>query len=85
MPREDASGLGLLCVVAALGNAVRAARKDKADNAGVIGGENSLGNELAAQMKLVADDVTVIVLPKTGHWILEERPKETTDALLEFL
>ncbi|PYL29149.1 MAG: alpha/beta hydrolase [Verrucomicrobia bacterium] len=50
-----------------------------------IGGEKSLGNELAAQMKLVATDVTVVVLPNTGHWILEERPKETTDALVKFL
>jgi pimeloyl-ACP methyl ester carboxylesterase len=50
-----------------------------------IGGEKSLGNELGAQMKLVADNVTAIVLPNTGHWILEERPKETTDALLGFL
>lgn len=50
-----------------------------------IGGEKSLGNELAAQMKLVADDVTVVVLPNTGHWILEERPRETTDALVKFL
>ncbi len=50
-----------------------------------IGGEKSLGNELGAQMKLVADSVTVIVLPNTGHWILEEKPKETTDALVNFL
>jgi len=50
-----------------------------------IGGEKSLGNELAAQMKLVADSPTVIVLPNTGHWILEEKPKETTDALVNFL
>ena len=50
-----------------------------------IGGEKSLGNELGAQMKLVADNVTVIVLPNAGHWILEERPKETTDALVNFL
>ena len=50
-----------------------------------IGGEKSLGNELGAQMKLVADKVTVIVLPNTGHWILEEKPKETTDALVTFL
>ena len=41
-----------------------------------IGGEKSLGNELAAQMKLVADNVSVVVLKDTGHWILEERPKE---------
>jgi len=44
-----------------------------------------LGNELAAQMNLVATDVTVVVLKDTGHWILEERPKETTDALVKFL
>src|SRR5881398_3786845 len=37
-----------------------------------IGGEKSLGNELAEQMKLVATDVTVVVLKDTGHWILEE-------------
>ncbi len=50
-----------------------------------IGGEKSLGNQLAQQMKLVADNVTVVVLPNTGHWILEERPKETTEALVKFL
>jgi len=50
-----------------------------------IGGEKSLGNQLAEQMKLVATDVTVVVLKDTGHWILEERPKETTDALVTFL
>jgi pimeloyl-ACP methyl ester carboxylesterase len=50
-----------------------------------IGGEKSLGKELGQQMKLVATNVTVIVLSDTGHWILEERPKETTDALVKFL
>ena len=50
-----------------------------------IGGEKSLGNELGTQMKLVADNVEVVVLPNTGHWILEERPKETTEALVNFL
>ncbi|PYI87872.1 MAG: alpha/beta hydrolase [Verrucomicrobia bacterium] len=50
-----------------------------------IGGDKANGNELAQQMKLVAADVTVVVLKDTGHWILEERPKETTDALVKFL
>jgi pimeloyl-ACP methyl ester carboxylesterase len=50
-----------------------------------IGGDKSLGNELAAQMKLVATDVTVVVLKDTGHWILEEKPKETTESLMKFL
>src|SRR5580700_5616407 len=50
-----------------------------------IGGEKSLGDVLGQQMKLVATDVTVVVLKNTGHWILEENPKETTDALVKFL
>jgi len=50
-----------------------------------IGGEKASGAVLAAQMKLVASDVTVINLPDTGHWLMEERPAETTDALVKFL
>src|ERR1700739_842323 len=50
-----------------------------------IGGDKSLGAALAQQMKIVADDLTVVVLKDTGHWILEERPKETTEALAKFL
>jgi pimeloyl-ACP methyl ester carboxylesterase len=50
-----------------------------------IGGEKSLGEPLAQQMKLVASDVTVVVLKDAGHWIMEERPKETMDALVKFL
>jgi pimeloyl-ACP methyl ester carboxylesterase len=50
-----------------------------------IGGDKSLGEALAQQTKLVATDVTVVVLKDTGHWVLEERPKETTAALLKFL
>ena len=45
----------------------------------------ALGDVLARQMKLAASAVTVVVLKDTGHWVLEERPKETTDALLKFL
>jgi pimeloyl-ACP methyl ester carboxylesterase len=51
----------------------------------VIGGERSLGEVLAQQMKAVATDVAVVVLRDTGHWVLEERPNETTDALQKFL
>jgi pimeloyl-ACP methyl ester carboxylesterase len=50
-----------------------------------IGGERSLGEFLGQQMKLVAPDVTVVVLKDTGHWVMEERPKDTTDALAGFL
>ena len=50
-----------------------------------IGGEKANGALLGQQMKIVATDATMLVLPDTGHWVLEERPKETTDALLKFL
>jgi pimeloyl-ACP methyl ester carboxylesterase len=51
----------------------------------VIGGEKANGDVLGRQAKLVASNVTVVVLKDTGHWVLEERPKETTDALVKFL
>jgi pimeloyl-ACP methyl ester carboxylesterase len=50
-----------------------------------IGGAKANGVALGAQAKLVASDVKVIVLEDTGHWIMEERPKETMAALVEFL
>lgn len=50
-----------------------------------IGGEKANGTLLGQQMKVVATDAKMIVLPNTGHWVMEERPKETTDALLKFL
>jgi pimeloyl-ACP methyl ester carboxylesterase len=50
-----------------------------------IGGDKSLGEPLAQQARLVANDVTVVVLKNTGHWVLEESPKETTEALQKFL
>ena len=50
-----------------------------------IGGDKSLGDALGAQTRLVASDVTVVVLKDTGHWILEERPDETIATLTRFL
>jgi pimeloyl-ACP methyl ester carboxylesterase len=51
----------------------------------IIGGAKANGAALAKQGPLVASDVKVIVLEDTGHWALEERPKETSEALLQFL
>jgi pimeloyl-ACP methyl ester carboxylesterase len=50
-----------------------------------IGGAKANGTALGAQVKLIASDVTVIVLKDTGHWIMEERPDETIPALVSFL
>jgi len=51
----------------------------------VIGGEKALGEALGQQMKLVASNVEIVILKDTGHWVLEESPKETTAALVKFL
>ncbi|HEY6331190.1 MAG TPA: alpha/beta hydrolase [Blastocatellia bacterium] len=50
-----------------------------------IGGGKANGEVLGHQAKLVASDATMIVLADTGHWVMEERPKETKDALQKFL
>jgi pimeloyl-ACP methyl ester carboxylesterase len=50
-----------------------------------IGGDKSLGDALGAQIKLVATDVTVVVIQNSGHWLMEEQPKATMDALVKFL
>jgi len=50
-----------------------------------IGGEKANGQVLGEQMKIVATDATMVVLKDCGHWVLEEKPKETTDALMKFL
>jgi pimeloyl-ACP methyl ester carboxylesterase len=50
-----------------------------------IGGDKANGAVLGEQVKIVAPNATMIVLKDCGHWVLEEKPKETTDALLNFL
>jgi len=50
-----------------------------------IGGEKANGTALGAQARLIAPNATVIVLKDTGHWIMEERQKETIAALVQFL
>ena len=50
-----------------------------------IGGDKANGDALGRQVNLVASDAKVVVLKNTGHWLLEENLKGTTDALLNFL
>ncbi len=50
-----------------------------------IGGAKSLGTQLGRQVELVATNAKVIVLPNAGHWIMEEQPAATMDALTHFL
>jgi len=50
-----------------------------------IGGEHSLRDQVAATMKLAADDVQTLVVPGCGHHPFEEAPEETQAALTTFL
>ena len=50
-----------------------------------IAGDKASASTLMPQMKLVATDTKELVLKDTGHWVMEERPKETMDALFNFL
>jgi pimeloyl-ACP methyl ester carboxylesterase len=50
-----------------------------------IAGEKASAAILGPQMKRVATNVKVIELKGSGHWLMEERPKETMDALVAFL
>jgi pimeloyl-ACP methyl ester carboxylesterase len=50
-----------------------------------IGGEKANGAALAKQAQLVATNAKSVILPNTGHWVMEENPKATMDALVAFL
>jgi pimeloyl-ACP methyl ester carboxylesterase len=50
-----------------------------------IAGEKASAPILGPQMKLVGTTVTTVDLKGTGHWLMEERPEETMEALIAFL
>jgi pimeloyl-ACP methyl ester carboxylesterase len=50
-----------------------------------IGGEKSFGANQAVVMRNAATDVTELVVPGAGHWLMEEAPAETVKAVREFL
>ena len=50
-----------------------------------IAGEKASAAILGPQMKGVTTDLKVIELKGSGHWLMEERPQETMDALVAFL
>jgi pimeloyl-ACP methyl ester carboxylesterase len=49
-----------------------------------IGGEAALGNLTTTLFQKVANNVTGMTLPNTGHFIPEERPNFLTKQILEF-
>jgi pimeloyl-ACP methyl ester carboxylesterase len=73
-----------------------AIRKDAVDNQALIatrlkmpvlaiGGEKSFGALEAVVMRNAADNVTELVVPDAGHWLMEEAPVQTVAAIRAFL
>jgi pimeloyl-ACP methyl ester carboxylesterase len=49
-----------------------------------IEGDKAMGGVPEIQAKIVADNVTSIILTDTGHWLMEQRPTETKAELKKF-
>lgn len=71
-------------------------RKDTEDNAEfmktmltmpvlAVGAEKSFGAMQAEQMRNAATNVTEVIVPGSGHWLMEEAPAETVKAVQSFL
>jgi pimeloyl-ACP methyl ester carboxylesterase len=74
----------------------RAIRQDAEDNKAVmtskltmpvlaIGGEKSFGANEAVVMRNAADNVSELVVPDAGHWLMEEAPDVTITAVRDFI
>lgn len=50
-----------------------------------IGGEKSFGAAEAVVMRNAASDVTEVVIPAAGHWLVEEQPEATIAAVRTFV
>ena len=50
-----------------------------------IGGEKSFGEGFANEIAFAATNVRGISIGDSGHWLMEEQPKATMDAILSFL
>jgi len=50
-----------------------------------IGADKSFGSAMADDLRFVATDVTSVVIPNSGHWLMEEQPAATIDAMRAFL
>jgi len=50
-----------------------------------VGAEKSFGAGQADEMRFVAADVGLAIVPASGHWIMEENPEATTKIVLDFL
>jgi pimeloyl-ACP methyl ester carboxylesterase len=49
-----------------------------------IEGDKAMGGALEIQAKIIASNVTSIILSDTGHWLMEQRPEELKTELKDF-
>ena len=50
-----------------------------------LGAGKSFGEGMGVELRFAAANVTVGVIPDSGHWIMEENPGATTKLVLDFL
>jgi len=50
-----------------------------------LGADHSFGTQMADIMRVVATNVTGNVIAGSGHWVMEEQPKQTTALIVDFI
>jgi pimeloyl-ACP methyl ester carboxylesterase len=50
-----------------------------------VGAEKSFNTAMAEEIRFVATNVTVGIVPASGHWVMEENPDATRKLVLDFL
>jgi len=50
-----------------------------------IGGDKSFGPMMATVAHAAATNVQGVVIPGSGHWLMEEQPQATIPVIVDFL
>jgi hypothetical protein len=50
-----------------------------------LGADHSFGTQMADDVRFVASDVSGGIIKNSGRWIMEEQPKQTTAAIVNFI
>jgi pimeloyl-ACP methyl ester carboxylesterase len=50
-----------------------------------LGAGSSFGDGMGVELRFAASDVSVGIVPASGHWVMEENPQATTKLVLDFL
>jgi len=50
-----------------------------------LGAEKSFGTTMAEELRVAAESVQGGVIPRSGHWVMEENPTDTMQLVMDFL